>query len=456
MKRKRCVVALLLTACTLAVPIPSDAQAPGQDTTVHETTGTVTDEADSDSSDSSDSPEASPLGSAYDLWGWNVPIYYYYLYKHLFAGYPWVVRIAYSVVLLCCLSFLILVLTMSVDIYLRRRNRKKYEQLRDQYEQKLIDVCLAKVENLPTDEIKRRIDYKEKKWKHWELRQWAYVFINVSTHTNTLNPNLTNIQRAMHMVGFNDYMEKRLVQGRHSQRVRVIQCVRLTNMELPTSAMAHLLNHKDLRLRRAARLYYIATSKADPMRTFEVNEKGKGVMTTWDKMELHEVFYKVTDAGNSLPSFIPFMQKMENPELVKFFINETAYWGTDADMEFLFQYFNSPSFEYREAAFQSMGLRKFRKGEEGMKKVYHKQTEHLRRCILHALLDIQSGKSLPFFIDSYETATSDFTRRAALRCIWMSGTKGHIAFNRLKAKAPEDQQLFFEHVESPIINNDAP
>ena len=448
MKRKGCVVALLLTACTLAVPIPSDAQAPGQDTTVHETTGTVTNEADSDSSDSSDSPEASPLGSAYDLWGWNVPIYYYYLYKHLFAGYPWVVRIAYSVVLLCCLSFLILVLTMSVDIYLRRRNRKKYEQLRKQYLQKLIDVCLAKVENLPTDEIKRRIDYKEKKWKKWELRQWAYVFI--------LNPNLTNIQRAMHMVGFNDYMEKRLVQGRHSQRVRVIQCVRLTNMELPTSAMAHLLNHKDLRLRRAARLYYIATSKADPMRTFEVNEKGKGVMTTWDKMELHEVFYKVTDAGNSLPSFIPFMQKMENPELVKFFINETAYWGTDADMEFLFQYFNSPSFEYREAAFQSMGLRKFRKGEEGMKKVYHKQTEHLRRCILHALLDIQSGKSLPFFIDSYETATSDFTRRAALRCIWMSGTKGHIAFNRLKAKAPEYQQLFFEHVESPIINNDAP
>ena len=88
MKRKGCVVALLLTACTLAVPIPSDAQAPGQDTTVHETTGTVTNEADSDSSDSSDSPEASPLGSAYDLWGWNVPIYYYYLYKHLFAGYP--------------------------------------------------------------------------------------------------------------------------------------------------------------------------------------------------------------------------------------------------------------------------------------------------------------------------------------------------------------------------------
>ena len=345
---------------------------------------------------------------------------------------------------------------MSWDIYIRRRNRKKYEQLRKQYLQKLIDVCLARVENLPTEEIKRRIDYKEKKWKKWELRQWAYVFIEVSTHTNTLNPNLTNIQRAMRMVGMNEYMEKRLVQGRHAQRVRVIQAVRLTNMELPNSTMAHLVNHKDLRLRRAARLYYIGTSQADPLHFFEVNDKGKMRMTTWDQMELHEVFFKVNDAGKSLPSFIPFMQRLENPVMVAFFIQETAYWGTDADMEHLFQFFSAPNFAYREAAFRSMGIRRFRKGEEGMKKVYHKQTEPLRRCILHSLLDIQSGKSLPFFTDSYEQATSDYTRRAALRCIWMSGTKGRLTYQRLKAKAGADEQILFQHVESPIINNDAP
>ena len=458
MKRKGCVVALLLTACTLAVPISSDAQASRQDSAVHATTGTAADQADADDPDSSDSSdaEASPLGSTYELWGWNVPIYYYYLYRHLFAGYPWVVRVAYGVVLLCCFSFFILVLTMSWDIYIRRRNRKKYDQLRKQYLQKLIDVCLARVENLPTEEIKRRIDYKEKKWKKWELRQWAYVFIEVSTHTNTLNPNLTNIQRAMHLVGMNEYMEKRLVQGRHAQRVRVIQAVRLTNMELPNSTMAHLVNHKDLRLRRAARLYYIGTSQADPLHFFEVNDKGKMRMTTWDQMELHEVFFKVNDAGKSLPSFIPFMQRLENPVMVAFFIQETAYWGTDADMEHLFQFFSSPNFAYREAAFRSMGIRRFRKGEEGMKKVYHKQTEPLRRCILHSLLDIQSGKSLPFFTDSYEQATSDYTRRAALRCIWMSGTKGRLTYQRLKAKAGADEQILFQHVESPIINNDAP
>ena len=27
----------------------------------------------------------------YQLWGWNILRYYYYLYRHLFVDYPWVV-----------------------------------------------------------------------------------------------------------------------------------------------------------------------------------------------------------------------------------------------------------------------------------------------------------------------------------------------------------------------------
>lgn len=454
MKRKGCIIALLVVTCTLVAPRPADATTP-RDTVAQETTEAPAENADGDSDRNNDSEE-SPLSDTYELWGWNIPLYYFYLYKHLFAGYPWVVRVAYGVVIMCCIGFLLLVLTMSGDIYVRRRNRKKYEQLRDQYLQKLIDVCLAKVENLPTDEISRRIDYKPKKWKKWELRQWTYVFIEVSTHTNTLNPNLTNIQRAMRLVGVNEYVEKRLAEGKNANKVRVIQAVRLTNMELPNSTMAHLLNSKHVRLRRAARLYYMGNSQIDPFYFFENADMARAIFSTWDRMEMHEIFFKIKDAGKHVPSFLPLLQKLEHDTLIAFFIQEIAYWGSDTDMEFLFQYFNSHNFNFREAAFRSMGIRRFRQGEEGMKKVYHKQTEQLRRQILHALLEIHSGKSIPFFTETYETATSDFTRRTALRCLWLSGTRGRTSFMRLKAQARPEDHLLFEHVESPIINNDAP
>lgn len=446
------MILLLTVACTLTTPCPVEASPPP------DSAGTVaaempTEDAEDDAESDS---EVSPLSDQYELWGWNVPLYYYYLYKHLFAGYPWVVRVAYGVVIVCCIGFFFLVLTMSVDIYLRHRNHKKYEELRKKYLQKLIDVCLARVENLPTDEISRRIDYQPKKWKKWELRQWAYIFIEVSTHTNTLNPNLTNIQRAMRLVGVNDYVEKLLAESKQSNKVRVIQTVRLTNMELPNSSMAHLLNHKNVRLRRAARLYYMGNSQIDPFTFFEQTDMSRAVFTTWDKMELHEIFDKIHDAGKPVPSFLPLLQKIEQEEWVTFFIQEVAYWGKDADMDFLIQYFNSPHFLYREASFRSMGIRKYRAGEEGMKKAYHKQTEQLKRTILNAVLAMQSGKSTPFYTEAYEKATSDFTRRTALRCLWLSGAKGRTAFLRLKAQTRPEDHILFEHVESPIINNDAP
>ena len=132
--------------------------------------------------------ELSPLTQAYQLWGWNIPRYYYYLFVHLFAGYPWVVRVAYGVIIFCCIAFMVLTVAMTVDVYIRWRNRKKFDEIKEKYLEKLKSVCYAEVENLPTEEIKRRMDYKERKWKDWEMRQWANVFIEASRFTNTQNP----------------------------------------------------------------------------------------------------------------------------------------------------------------------------------------------------------------------------------------------------------------------------
>ena len=61
----------------------------------------------------------------YQLWGWNILRYYYYLYRHLFVDYPWVVRVAYGVILVSCLGFAVIFCIMGVHVYLRRRNAKR-------------------------------------------------------------------------------------------------------------------------------------------------------------------------------------------------------------------------------------------------------------------------------------------------------------------------------------------
>ena len=396
--------------------------------------------------------ELSPFSEIYQLWGWNVVRYYYFLYVHLFADYPWVVRIAYGVIIICCLAFILLGIAMMVDVYIRWRNWKKLVEIEKLYLEKLKSVCYADVENLSTDEIMRRMEYKPRKWKNWEMRQWAYVFVEASMFTNTQNPNLTNIQRAMKMIGFTEYVESKLLHGKRSEKLRIIQTVRLTNMQLPNSTVTRLVNEKDDKLRMAARLYYMCTSKDDPYLFFE-EETMKGMrFSLWDMMELHEIFHRVKEGGGRPPLFVPILQRVVNPKILSFMIEETGYWGTDQEMRYIMDFFESDDFNYRRSAFRAMGIHRFAEAEKSMERSFHKQNENLRREILNSLLVINSGRAITFFRDTYNSSISSFTRRTALRCLWMSGASGRAVFDSLQANAKENEKILFQHVESPIIN----
>lgn len=398
--------------------------------------------------------EYSPLHDTYQLWGWDILRYYYFLYAHHFAEYPWVVRVAYMVIIVCCLAFVVLFVAMCVNVYLRRRNYKRLNRIREKYLEPLKDVCYAEVENLPMDEIKRRIGYEERKWKKWEMQLWSQVFIEVSVFTNTMNPNLTNIQRAMRLVGFTDYVERQLIYGKNCDKVRLLQTVRLTNMRLPNSIVARLVNDKSLPLRKAARLYYMVASKENPYDYFEEDTERVPVFTTWDKMELHEIFSRINKANRPTPRFVPILQKMKNPDFCAFLMRETAWWGTDNEVRYLIGYFDDDNFTMRKAAFTSMGIRKFSEAEKAMQDEFYKQTESLRRTILRSCLAIGSERNVPFFVEAYNSSTADYTRRTALRCLWASGAEGHAAFRRLMEKANAEDKILFEHVECELINHD--
>lgn len=187
----------------------------------------------------------------YQLWGWNILRYYYYLYRHLFVDYPWVVRVAYGVILVSCLGFAVIFCIMGVHVYLRRRNAKRKAWIKDRYFDKLKAIVHEEVENLSTEEISRRMEYKPRKWKTWEMRLWSEVLVELSLYTNVQNPNLTNIQRVMKLIGFTDYVERQLILGKRKDKVALMQAVRLTNMQLPDSIVASLVNDKDIRLRKA-------------------------------------------------------------------------------------------------------------------------------------------------------------------------------------------------------------
>lgn len=403
--------------------------------------------------------EYSPLRTTYEVWGWNIPRYYYYQYLHIFADYPWVVRVAYGIVFFCIIGFFFITLAMFIDVYYMERSKRFYAKIRKKYFEKMKDICYASVDNLSMDEIKSRMDYKPRKWHAWQMRMWARLLVDVCQFTNTSDPNLRNIQVIMLLIGFTDFVENNLIFGPRKRKVRLLQAVRLTNLRLSDSLVTHLVNDKNPALRKAARVYYMLASKDDPYIFFEdesltIDAAQDANFSLWDKIEIHEIFNKIHDAGQALPRFVPLLQTAENRDMAIFFMHETAYWGTDRELKHVMTYFESSDLMYRQAAFECMGIRRYVQAEETMKDLFYRQTEALRRTILNALLEMNTDHNVDFYVDVYQMKSSDYTRRTALRCLWLSGAKGRELFEYLKATCKSKDFILFEHVENPIINDD--
>lgn len=403
--------------------------------------------------------EYSPINHTYELWGWSILRYHYYRFLNLFAGYPWAVRVAYGVILGCITGFLFVLIAMIIDVYRTQRTKRFYEQIRERYFEKMKSVCSAEVKNLPIEEISRRLDYRKKNWRAWQMRIWARLLVDLCQFTNTSNPNLTNIQRIMHLIGFTDFVEQNLIFGAQRRKVRLLQAVRLTNMQLPNSLVTRLVNDKDPALRKSARIYYMLTSKEDPFVFFEekrlaIDMVEGSYFSLWDKIETHEIFGKIYKSGRALPKFVPILQSSENRDMTIFLMRETAYWGNEKELKYIISYFDSFDFEFRRTAFECMGIRRYVPVEETLKNLFYKQTEMLRRTILNALLAMNSGRSIQFYAEVYQTPSSDYTRRTALRCLWLSGKEGRSIFDTLKESAVAKDHILFEHVENPIINGD--
>lgn len=250
----------------------------------------------------------------------------------------------------------------------------------------------------------------------------------------------------MEVLGLSEFMENRLIYGRDKDKLRVIQAARLLDMQLPDSVMASIVNNRDVRLHKAARFYYMLINKDDPYLFFE-NDKMNDRFSVWDKLEFHQLFADCHEAGKKLPSFIPLIRQLSNPEIAAFFIKETAYWGSDVEVGYLEEYFDSPDQNFRKAAFEGMGLRRFVAAEEKMKACFYNQSESIKRVILESILSIHSGKSATFIKEVFDTSASRFTKRTALYCLWYYGNTGKELFMEMKKTASEDDLVLFNQVE---------
>lgn len=387
------------------------------------------------------------------LKGTDYVLYYLSLWQGKLADYPWVIQISYLIIITCCFAVSILFFIMAWNFVLRKKSNRLYLTLYNKYYEALLSI--AKARNVMTENeiyaIIRPDLIKETSYSY--NIKWIELFIALRADIEFGDIAIKNLQTTFNLTGLTNFMEERLTSGKESDKLKVLQAARVLNMQLANNAMSQLVNSRYLPLRKAARFYYILTNEDDPYLFFEEKESREDFLT-WDEIELHQLFEDCKKLGKNLPSFLPLIRQISDPQRIAFFIKETAYWGSTAEMSYLTEYFDSPVPEFRQAAFEGMGIRKFAEAEEAMCDRYYSQPETLRRIILKSILEIDSGKAVPFFRDAFLNSASRFTKRTALLCLWKYSKEGKEVFMQLKEQALEHEQILFNHVEkvSGIVN----
>lgn len=389
--------------------------------------------------------DESPLSGSYIISGWSIVRWYLYYWLHLFADYPWVVVVAYIVIVASCIAFFWLLVSMAVSVYLRKRKDKFKREIREKYYDEIGQICSSTTENKPIEEIGRILEYKPQNWKWWQMRVWGNLFADLS-YEKGQNLNTTNLQNTMRLVGLYDFVEHSLLQGSYYHKMRIIQLARLTNMELPKSSFTKLVNDRHTTLRRVARMSYMCTASNDSFSFLESSINRDIVLSQWDKMEMHDIFSIRKERGLAMPQFSPLIQNQRSPGTKAFLIRETAFWGDDNEVRSLMDNFDSAYFVIRRSAFASMGISKFAEAEPVMEEVFDKQPEVLKRDILKALLSIDSGKAVTFISNICRSNVSADTKHMALYCLYRYGSTGRELFDRMESEADKKDKPMFEYV----------
>ncbi len=387
---------------------------------------------------------------------WEVVRYYLYLYSTRFADFPWVVRTAYTIVCGSALGLLALTLSAVVRIYTTDRRARYQARIKRKYGERLSGIL---TDSQPHDEADIADEIgrngrggRFKELKKWQARVWLEWLESLKEqHGQDLSED--NLLRVIDVLMLRDYVERRVRFGRKSRRVATLRSSDYLGMAISASSVAGMLNDRNESLRKAVRLHYMRYTADDPFRYMVGNSKG--TYCKWDGVELHQLFADFKAQGKPFPSFQAFLPTVTDDEMGAFLIGEVAYWGNEHDMEAVESLFTSPKPLYREAAFRSVGTRRWTRAVPRLMAVYQDQPEPLRQVILAAIQQIgctDTADTAHFLASCYADASSDRTRLAALRGLWLGGTEGQAAFMRLKAEAAgEDRLRLFHHVENPLV-----
>lgn len=386
----------------------------------------------------------------FTYWKYHILVLYYWL-----GEYPPIVRFCAVFILvnfLFAIVFLVrdYVIAEKAAVFKHRVDRYRrlfYEGMKDIV---LSDKAYTQAEIIAALNLSAHIRVRARKWACY-VPIFRELFVEVKD-SGLNKENWTNLLYAFKMP---TYFEMQVRSRDMKERMDALKDVADVNCDLKEATASRYLYAKDEALRLTARLHTARFGTTHPFHVFVENAKQEFT----DEMctKLHWVVKVRHDLGLSIPNFIRWCNLPDASTSFKVFaVNEIRLFGLKSDCPELLNVYKACKNEALSCALiKALGELGYEPAEEEFFKRYMYAGITERMALSEALGAINSGNPevVKFLTEDFRKATGAVNKVSLLRVLYNYGDMGMKSFLKLKEEAPEYDKIYFEHVESKLIDS---
>lgn len=383
-----------------------------------------------------------------------------YMLRHRFVGEPTMVQVTYHFILVVSAVWIVTTIAMLLFVWGQRRKNKRYVELDRNYRETLRALLFAENTYSP-DKIQKMLDDCGECLEDNELppppttsthsslclRLLQDIHCKAKNEAAQDTMNHENLQNLFFVAGLRKYCEEVLRNTTSSKQFVTIQYLRQLGVDMPVSIITRLLNSSNLRLRKAARQYYMTLDTED---AYSVLDNGylDSNYSYWDIIALHNTVAVNVRRGRNAPPFRAFISNTPDSLLKRQLIEEAGFWVDDENMEYLVSSaIHDDASENRRAIYLSIKHHRYAKAEPQLLKNYVDEGVELKVAIVEAIVACGSGKQAEFLRDAFMQATSRKLKRELLHAMLLYNESSRRYFKQLREAVTSDEdRLLFEHI----------
>lgn len=386
----------------------------------------------------------------FTYWKYHVLVLYYWL-----AEFPPVVRICSIFIIV---NFLLMIVFLVSDLVAAEKAssvQHRIERYRNRFYDGMREIALAKT-NYSIAEItdmlrlSSRIRVKTRKWKCF-VPLFRTLFVEVKGQ----GLNRENWRNMLYAFKMPTYFEMQVRSPKMKERLDALKDVSDISCDLKEATASRYLYSKNDELRLTSRLHAARYGMSYPFRVWAEDSKAEFTQEMCTK--LHWVLKTRRDLGLSIPNLIRWCGLSGSSVSFRLFaVNEIRLFGLKNECPELLNILTSCKDETLSIAIiRTLGELQYEPAQPEFFRRYMYATIPERQAIIVALGAIDSGSTevVEFLVDDYYKATSAVGKVTLLKVLYDYGEIGKEAFMKLKAKVPEYDLIYFDHVQCNLIDS---